>query len=125
MKQLLSELKWLEFLSCFPCAQWNAFENDIRTAIDNQQMDVIGGDCIGGYSKAKALFGLEEPGKSAPSVLGEFQKVATVDNVSRLPRDMMSVCSLHFLDVHFYRKKRSSKPINRVFLAPYYCYFKW
>ena len=51
----------IEFLSGSPGAQLNAFWDDIRPAINHQQMIVIGGDHIVEYSQAKTLLGLEEP----------------------------------------------------------------
>ena len=52
MKQLLSAVKLVKVLTCFPCDQLNIFGKDIRTDLDNEQVDMIGGDYIVGYSQA-------------------------------------------------------------------------
>ena len=94
-----SFLALIEFLSGSPGYQLKALWDDIRPAIDHQQMDMIGSDNIVEYPQAKALLGFKEPGMQAPPVHVEFKEkflfVATVGNVPHLPRNMMSVCSRH------------------------------
>ncbi len=70
----LSILALIEFLGRSPGYQLKAFWEDIRPAIDHQQMDMIGGDHIVENSQTKALFGFKEPGMPAPPVPGEFQE---------------------------------------------------
>jgi hypothetical protein len=92
-------LTLIEFLGSSPGNQLETLGDDIRGAIDDKQMCMIGGSHVVENPQAKTFFGFKEPGKPAPPVLGEFQEkflfVATMGYVPHLPRNMMSICSCH------------------------------
>ena len=98
-ERALSLFALIEFLGSSAGDQLKAAWDDLRTIIDDQKVDMIGGDNIVEYSQTKTFPGLKQPRLPAPSVLGEFQEkflfVATVSNMPYLPRNMMSVCSRH------------------------------
>jgi hypothetical protein len=89
----------IEFLGSSPGNQLETFGDDYRAAIDDQQMDVVGGHYIVENSQPKTLLGFKKSEKPPYSVPGEFQKkflfVAPMGNVPHLSRNMMSVCSRH------------------------------